>query len=315
MNTDDLLNILLGKFELLSEWENMLNNDFPRETVPYNSVKIDTVFVESDSIKYIFPKRIIFSKELVTYEHQINVTQNVFIDRTAWSICRSTIIYPLGFYKRKEKFSGAIGSILKDCIELHNVFDKYVYHSNKLLQYNDGLLYALDSTLGWSSYMFVITDKELKQFKSEGTINFPKEVTHMLHRFGINYSPSKIFENITFVLFPLYFAKILHERVRKKKDKEVLEIVVQQDMVTLWRRGENELEIEYKIKDTQNEIVHQGKEKLIGEGEFLFHEISPEKSVEIKWARLNLLLNNCVIDTSEGYFVRSVSIDMKIKDK
>lgn len=301
---------LIGSFKKVPVWKDFIKENFDRKTSNYNYADVSNIKVEYDNQTYFYPTKIILKDGYVRQKKNIQKVENTSLNNKPIKITETTSIIPFSFYKRNEKYTGELFECLDDILCDNDMKIKdYGFYSPELLSYRNTPLFSIDSKLRWSSYMLIL---EQEKPKTEVSKEAPAELKDILADYGINYNYENELNNYTIILFPMAFVKAIENRIQKKDGRESIFLVLEYNQLGLFFSSKFEITIDIIIKDFNQKIIYRKNYPIeFQKSKYQIVNIYPEKDGEIGYCSFSIKINNAIVDTSSGYYIRDIKVNIK----
>ncbi|HLF52554.1 hypothetical protein [Flavobacterium sp.] len=308
---------IIKNFQILSDWESYIKENFERRSGLYSFVSIIEFRIEIDKRKYIYPRRIIFESGYIKAKKIINKIEKTTSYTKKVKTVERKIQIPFGYYKRENKYSGELINIMKDIFR-GNTFE-YCKFSNDILQIGDTPLFNIDSKIDWPSYVLFYFRNNSKDIIPIDNVQNENEdyiiLKDISSESGMHYTYSEKLKLIDFVIFKIPYLKIIENRIKKENDGfEKLFFVLEYGDLSIFYNSKYDIKAKVLIKDIEKNVIFDDTVKIdFDKSKYQTLEVKPKIRSEIGFSLIDIYINNILVDKRSGYYIRSIKIDVKVK--
>ncbi|MEN9302972.1 MAG: hypothetical protein RL264_1401 [Bacteroidota bacterium] len=304
------LSDLIKFFEPVSDWQEVVRNNFERKSGTYSYVTVTDIEVKYNDQVFYYPTKINFEYGYIKALKEIVRREKISLNEKQIKITERKKIIPFGFYERGKKYSGEIFQIINDIVGTK--INSNCLFSPDLLTTRDSPLYNIDSNQKWASYLLVL--QRISKNDSTVTPEMLDILNDLLDDYGIHYGYDSSLRDFVLVIFPMPYIKVVENKIKRNESNESIFLVLEVNQLGLFYTSQLKLEIDGLIKNVKKEIIYQKVESVkFGKAKYQVIELTPDSKGEIGFAAFSIKINGILVEKFSGYYIRDIKLDIKVK--
>lgn len=309
------------KLKFYTNWKEIVDDNFNRRSGVYFFVQSVETLIIIGKTKIKLPRKIVFSNEYERLRRKSIKNTIIPYKGKKITIKETEQIIPFGTYERKFKFSGNFSEIISDIIKHTNT--NSCRFSDDLLEVGNYPIYGIDSKIKYPSYLLQIGynqqfDKNLQKQKYYDILKddeLKSVLKDLLETVGINYDIFEIDPEITNVIFPIPYIRIIENRLSTSSEHEAIDLTLEFNRFFYQSFKMGNLQAKYKITELNGSETESNIENIEFTGNRIKNiKIRPSKLSKIGMVDLKILINNIEVNQFKGTYIRGFKIDTKIID-